>query len=131
MANTTQYTKGYTQRQFEITAAMVGWRTVGEHWIGQGAERVSNLGLTFIQRAPTQKAYYRVVQYTSLGGGEKHISPTLSRPELCAWFHGIQYYDSTLGKDEREALAVCRKSAAALATCGATAQKDSGATLIA
>lgn len=79
---------GRMTAQFKRVCAAMGWQIFDKPWTRVGADNVVSVGHTFIERAATGKAFYRVVQFVG-EGGERALSDNYTTRELAAWFDGI------------------------------------------
>lgn len=98
MGRTSQYhiKSAYMQARFKRVCKAMGWDCESETWTRNGNENVATVGRVFIERGPSARTYYRVVQMVNTGGGERHLSDNYSARELAAWFDGMLKAHETL-----------------------------------
>ena len=76
---------------FDRAAQAMGWDTSPAY---DPETQRSRVGAHFIQRAATQRPFWRVVKITSEGGGESVVhrhANSMTATELEAWLYGIAY----------------------------------------
>ena len=79
---------------FERAATVMGWDITSKVWnVNEEGKLRATVGATFIQRADTEKPFYRVVQIVNEGGAEGGIFSldTFTSAELEALLRGIAY----------------------------------------
>lgn len=70
-------------------AEALGGVIVPSIWNHVNGKRISHVGALFIQRAGTQKAYYRIAMISNEGGAESKRTHVYTSGELVAYLEGV------------------------------------------